>query len=52
MVMNNGILEKISVTAVNGTDGREALSERWVAALAKIRREKTVAKKLLNLEII
>ena len=51
MVTNNGILEKISVTAVNGTDGREALPERWVAALVKIRSEKAVAKKLLDLEI-
>jgi hypothetical protein len=51
MVMNDGILEKISVTAVNGTDGREALSKWWVAVLVKIRSEKAVAKKLLNLEI-
>ena len=40
-----------TVTTVEGTDGREALPKRWIAALVKIRSEKAVGKKLLDLQI-
>ena len=40
-----------TVTTVEGTDGREALPKRWIAALVKVRSEKAVGKKLLDLQI-
>lgn len=41
----------LSVTAVNGTDGREALPKYWIATLVQMYSEKSVSKKLNGLGI-
>lgn len=51
MVTMNGKPHEISVTTVNGTEGREALPEHWVAALVQSRHEKMVSKRLHDLQI-
>ena len=44
-------LNKISRTAVDGTDDREAHPKHWVAALVQVRSEKAVGRKLQSLNI-
>ena len=51
MVTMNGKPHEIPVTTVNGTEGREALPEHWVAALVQSRHEKMVSKRLHDLQI-
>ena len=46
MATENNDNVKLSATTVNGTDGREAHSKCWVAALVQVRSEKAVGKKL------
>ena len=44
-------LSNTSATTANGTEGREAVSKRWVAALVKARNEKAVSKRLQDMMI-
>ena len=44
-------LNKISRTAVDGTDDREAHPKHWVAALVQVRSEKAAGRKLQSLNI-
>lgn len=51
MEANDVTLNTLTGTTVIGTDDREALPKRWVAALVQIRSEKAVGKKLCDLHI-
>ena len=51
MATENNDNVELSVTTVNGTDGREAHPKHWVAALVQVRSEKAVGKKLQDLGI-
>lgn len=51
MNAKNSSLDANLVTAVNGTDDREAHSKRWIAVLVQVRSEKAVGKQLTNLGI-
>ena len=51
MATENNDNVELSVTTVNGTDGREAHPKYWVAALVQVRSEKAVGKKLQDLGI-